>query len=936
MAETATSYKDPGVLALASNIEQQLELPKGLLAAVVTRGERSNSDQVSEAGARGLGQIIPATRKAAIDKYGIDPYLSDENSLEVAGRLLKDSLGRNKGDIPAAVAEYHGGTDRSNWGARTKAYVQRVTGAAPTSTLPAAVAPAADSGAAPGDGPSTFDKLWGATNAPKPDQVANILKAYQSGAMAPEDAKQFKADVDAGHIMLPAGATLQSSAPAPTAMGQGGTAAALPQGVVDAFDSGKITGKDREQLLADIAAGRVSAPTGSRLELAAKNPDRDYSPQIPDTPTQLDEQGRPYVSTARAPQPGIGDMALGAGEAALSTATGIPAFVAGAGSYLDQFNRAIANKIGDSLGAPGPSWPVQNPDQAATQTAQQLTYQPRTDVGQDYARAIAEGLQPLAGLNPLEGALIASGARPAVQATAAGARAAPGVVQDGAAAAGAAIRDRYAAVTGGAPPAKPTAGTMASGGSAGTDVALQRAATAAGLPVPIKLTRGQALRDGPALEFETETAKDGVAGAPLRENAAEQNQQLAQNFDAMIDRTGAEKASDIEAGRFIVDDALKTAAARSKAEYQAKYTAAEKAGELEEPVSLQGVIDHLNESAPEASTAPLLKTARDVAISLGIAKDEDGKLVALPPKGAAALPAPPRRGSVFGEPAPAPTAEPGVTLKIAEQFRKAVNRNTGYDKSNQMQASMINGLVDQATEGKGGALYKEARQAYQRHAQLFKNNAIVSDLLATKRGTADRKVALEGVMQRIVLGGSRDDLTALRRTLHVSDQRAGQTPGGAGAGSQAWREVQAATLRHIADEAGAIGKNASRDTAGRPIISFAGLNKAIRNLDDGGRLDFILGKKDAQTVRDIAEVASVIKTIPPGFGNPSGTSHMLLAALGEAGAMAAFTGLPAPLISIGRMVKQHRDAAHLRLRVQDALDGMQHSTPTPAPQPRKF
>jgi hypothetical protein len=33
-----------------------------------------------------------------------------------------------------------------------------------------------------------------------------------------------------------------------------------------------------------------------------------------------------------------------------------------------------------------------------------------------------------------------------------------------------------------------------------------------------------------------------------------------------------------------------------------------------------------------------------------------------------------------------------------------------------------------------------------------------------------------------------------------------------GPGSQAWREVQGATLRYIADEAGAEGKNAARAT----------------------------------------------------------------------------------------------------------------------------
>ena len=126
MADKPNSYKDPYWTDLAAQTEAKLGLPGGLLAAIVTKGERSNADQVSEAGARTPFQIIPATRKAAIDKWGIDPWLSPENAAETAGLLLKDSLDRNKGNAAAAVAEYHGGTDRANWGPRTRSYVARV------------------------------------------------------------------------------------------------------------------------------------------------------------------------------------------------------------------------------------------------------------------------------------------------------------------------------------------------------------------------------------------------------------------------------------------------------------------------------------------------------------------------------------------------------------------------------------------------------------------------------------------------------------------------------------------------------------------------------------------------------------------------------------------------------------------------------------------
>lgn len=130
------SFRDPFWIDLAASTEQKLGLPGGLLVAVLTKGERSNANQVSEAGARTPFQIIPATRKAAVDKYGIDPYISAQNAAEVAGLLLKDSLKRNGDDPAAAVAEYHGGTNRGNWGPRTKAYVGRVMEGAQSFAVP--------------------------------------------------------------------------------------------------------------------------------------------------------------------------------------------------------------------------------------------------------------------------------------------------------------------------------------------------------------------------------------------------------------------------------------------------------------------------------------------------------------------------------------------------------------------------------------------------------------------------------------------------------------------------------------------------------------------------------------------------------------------------------------------------------------------------------
>lgn len=189
MADTPNKYSDPFWTDLASATEGKLDLPKGLLVSVLTKGERSNADQVSEAGARTPFQIIPQTRQAAIKNYGIDPYLSPENAAEVAGLLLKDSLKRNGGDTAAAVGEYHGGTNRDNWGPRTNSYVNRVLSGVQTVNLDSLKA---GFGAWLKANPATPDN-----NAVKPttqqltDQLATAAKADNSQPVAPELAKGF-------------------------------------------------------------------------------------------------------------------------------------------------------------------------------------------------------------------------------------------------------------------------------------------------------------------------------------------------------------------------------------------------------------------------------------------------------------------------------------------------------------------------------------------------------------------------------------------------------------------------------------------------------------------------------------------------------------------------------------------------------------------------
>jgi hypothetical protein len=264
--QAPNSYKDPFWSDLASSTEQKLGLPSGLLKSVLLYGERSNADQVSEANAKTPFQIIPATRKAVLDKYGVDAYLSPQNAAEAAGLLLKESLQRNKGDIKLAAAEYHGGTDPKNWGPRTKSYIERVTagvGQEQQATLP-------------GGGESTFQRVMAARGgagaaaggpAMAPGSIQNIFNAYSSGQMTPEEAAEFEADVQSGAIMLPRGAALRGQQPAPAQGTKPSTQVAeLPPAVVEAYNTGRMTRQEMMDLEADVKNGMVRAPAGMQLK----------------------------------------------------------------------------------------------------------------------------------------------------------------------------------------------------------------------------------------------------------------------------------------------------------------------------------------------------------------------------------------------------------------------------------------------------------------------------------------------------------------------------------------------------------------------------------------------------------------------------------------------------------------------------------------------
>lgn len=126
----ALRYDAPELNEYAATIEQRYGLPVGLINALKNAGEKSNSTQVSPAGAAGVMQFMPENLK----KYGVVDATDPVQMIDAAGRYLRDTMKQYGGNIDAVIADYNGGPRQARRvmngeppkAAETVAYLNRV------------------------------------------------------------------------------------------------------------------------------------------------------------------------------------------------------------------------------------------------------------------------------------------------------------------------------------------------------------------------------------------------------------------------------------------------------------------------------------------------------------------------------------------------------------------------------------------------------------------------------------------------------------------------------------------------------------------------------------------------------------------------------------------------------------------------------------------
>jgi hypothetical protein len=656
-----------------------------------------------------------------------------------------------------------------------------------------------------------------------------------------------------------------------------------------------------KKLSFDMSAAKSAGYSAGEIVAHLLKKDVVTNAPIPSQPTaaQAASGARPLVAPpSMAPQAtgplSIGDRVVGGLEAAGTVVTGSTTGVLSA--VAGGFQEVAKQLLTGNFGSPAAAQAIEN---AVTTGAERGTFIPRTPAGTEAIQAVGEVMQNVPPITGVTGTLAnaTSMAGPAV--TQAAAAAAPVVRKAGevsgraAATLGAAATGVVERVRGG--PGAPGSREGQTGGSVGAQALTAwqtRKALADELGVP--LLKGQVTR---TMEDQSELhrlAADPTNGAPIRERMADQRQRMVTIFDEFVDDTGA-MTRDAPAAAEVIDSNLRRLAASAKQRIRTLYQAADKAGETEKGVTLGDIAGYLTEHKPEAASGVrILNFAREKGIALGIFKQgDDGVLVAQP-----------------------------TTLKNAELFRRTINRMVDdNDKTDIRFATVLKDIYDQSTEGLGGDLYKKAREARREFANDFENRELTKQLLGTKRGTADRAIAIEDVVRKMVMSPS-TSLEQLKQTGALLKRDA--------QGQQAWRELQGSVVLQLQSKA---IDDRVRDSRGTPYFNAKAFHQELKALDQSGKLDYIFGKRNAERMRTLDEVAQVVFNPVPGTVNTSGTAYTLAAMMD----MMNFTafGVPVPVATIARFARDNIKDRKLRARVQEQFNTNFTGKPETSKEPQK-
>ena len=416
-------------------------------------------------------------------------------------------------------------------------------------------------------------------------------------------------------------------------------------------------------------------------------------------------------------------------------------------------------------------------------------------------------------------------------------------------------------------------------GAAEAEKGKVRQARAHELLDPIDLSRDQYTRNFADVNYAREKAKDALTGEPIREHYANQNKKLINNLQLEIEQTGAQKTG---IDRSILGEEFNNVINNYKEQRRQQkndaYAAADAAGETLQQIPYKPVLDYIENIKTKRPTQydqnPILKMVEE-----DLRANDPGK------------------GGT-------------INLRQMEDIRALINAETEFGTSNGFHGGKIRNEIDSITKDAGGTLYQEARALNARFMKEFEENPGIRDITAIKRGTTERKIPIETVVEDSMLKGPRSRVEEIFKTL----EQAGPE------GQAMINELRGVVGEHIAQAA---TKGVGRDIQGNPVVNARALNDVITKLDKSGKLDLIFGKKGAERYRTLNDVAIDVKTVPEGSVNYSGTAAQfrnLAAQIATDTAASALAGVPAPITTVGNILYKNRKAKQELTKVNEFLN----------------
>jgi hypothetical protein len=203
-----------------------------------------------------------------------------------------------------------------------------------------------------------------------------------------------------------------------------------------------------------------------------------------------------------------------------------------------------------------------------------------------------------------------------------------------------------------------------------------------------------------------------------------------------------------------------------------------------------------------------------------------------------------------------------VSIDDLENIYKSAGNLAEGNPSAARFMGQVKGVINDMTEGAGGDLYRAARMERKQLAKDFENVKRVDDLLSTKAGKTDRKVALDNVYDHIVVDGSLEEMRTVTQLLKKGGKE----------GQQVYKELTGYTLQRMKDLL--LKKGDETDN-----IRLNNFNNFVTQLDREDKLAYMFGKAGRDKLLDLKQSISDVMVKEPGAVNYPNTAGAVLRGL---------------------------------------------------------